>query len=289
MSRMESFSDGADEAVGRRQERAGCLTPDLAGMLESAIGHDASAARDIAAGAEMPRLWHWAAFPSFTPQAELGEDGHPKLGGFLPRLPYQRRMWAGGALSFDGDLRIGEELALRSEILKVSRRTARPVAWPLSRSGTSSKGKAGGAWRKNRTSSISASPITSGPRKPFLPRSTLDFEETVIADEVRLFRFSAATFNAHRIHYDLRYAREVEKYPALVVHGPMQALMLMEAGERHTGRAASAFRFRGLHPMFHDQPMRLGGAMDASASAIDLVTIAAEGHVGLSARMEWAG
>ena len=103
----------------------------------------------------------------------------------------------------------------------------------------------------------------------------------------RLFRYSAATYNAHRIHYDRDYAREVEKYPGLVVHGPMQATLLMEAAIRHTGRTPARFSFRGVHPMF-DGHLRLQ-AEQAEPRTLTLCTVAPEGHQGLQARFEWEG
>jgi 3-methylfumaryl-CoA hydratase len=102
-------------------------------------------------------------------------------------------------------------------------------------------------------------PETYTPPKRMPEIETPDFDETVPMNEARLFRFSAATYNAHRIHYDLPYAQEVEKYPALVTHGPMQAIMLIDAATRHAGEAPVRFRFRGVHPMFHDHDLRVQG------------------------------
>jgi 3-methylfumaryl-CoA hydratase len=125
------------------------------------------------------------------------------------------------------------------------------------------------------------------PPKPIPAPQRPDFDEPVEINEARLFRFSAATFNAHRIHYDLPYAREVEKYPGLVVHGPMQAAMLIECAIRHTRAAPARFSFRGVHPLFHGAPVRLAGRIDANA--VELCTIAAAGHQAQQARMEWDG
>jgi 3-methylfumaryl-CoA hydratase len=110
----------AEDWVGRTEERWGCLTPQLAGMLKAAVSHPRSLDRDTRRTALLPRLWHWAAFPEFVPLSELGEDGHPKLGGFLPPLDFKRRMWAAGKLSFSGSLRVGERLRRQSEILAVT-------------------------------------------------------------------------------------------------------------------------------------------------------------------------
>ena len=124
------------------------------------------------------------------------------------------------------------------------------------------------------------------PRRIPVPEGQ-DFDEAVAMDTPRLFRFSAATYNTHRIHYDLPYAQEVEKYPALVVHGPMQAAMLLEAAKRHSGHRPARFRFRGLHPMFHDRALRLTGRVLPEERAVDLCSAAEAGHQGMQARMEW--
>ena len=106
-------------------------------------------------------------------------------------------------------------------------------------------------------------------------------------NEARLFRFSAATYNAHRIHYDLPYAREVEKYPALVTHGPMQAIMLIDAATRHAGEPPVRFRFRGVHPMFHNHDLRLQGKRDHGTRTMELGTAAPDGYLGMTAEAGW--
>jgi len=114
-----------------------------------------------------------------------------------------------------------------------------------------------------------------------------DFDEPVPVNEARLFRFSAATYNAHRIHYDLPYAREVEKYPALVTHGPMQAMLLIDAATRHAGEAPKRFRFRGVHPMFHDHDLRVQGKREPGGRVMKLGTAAPDGYLGMTAEAGW--
>lgn len=119
-----------------------------------------------------------------------------------------------------------------------------------------------------------------------------DFDEFVPVTEARLFRFSAATYNAHRIHYDLPYAREVEKYPALVTHGPMQAILLIDAATRHAGEAPTRFKFRGVHPMFHDHDLRLQGKHGSGGRSMTLGTAAPArggeaGYLGMTAEAGW--
>jgi 3-methylfumaryl-CoA hydratase len=293
MSRLESFPDTsgtiADDWIGRRSERAGMLTPELAGMLGAALGHAAAPPRDLSEGAAMPKLWHWAAFPEFVQMDALGEDGHPALGRFLPPLKFSRRMWAAGHLTFEGDLYVGETLRRSSEIVSLTEKEG--ATGPMAFVGVSHviEGEHGGRIEERQDIVYLDIPEKFTPPRRLPVSDQLDFDETVPMNEVRLFRYSAATFNAHRIHYDLPYARDVEKYPALVVHGPMQATLTLEAAERHFGVPTKRFRFRGVHPMFHDQDLRLVGRIDASANAADIGTASPEGYMGLQARMEWDG
>jgi 3-methylfumaryl-CoA hydratase len=271
--------------VGRVETRDGALTPELAGMLMGALGHPAAPQPATHTGAPMPVLWHWAAFPEFVPIARIAADGHPERGGFLPPLPFARRMWAGGRLEFRGRFAIGEPITRRSEILSVEFKSGSTGDMAFVRVGHDLRGQGGGAIREEQDIVYLPIPDTfRAPRAIPAPEAPV-FDEGVEAGAVRLFRYSAATYNAHRIHYDRDYAREVERYPGLVVHGPMQATLLMEAAMRHTGRAPSRFTFRGVHPMF-DGALRLQ-AVAEGASALALCTVAPAGHQGLQARFDW--
>lgn len=274
-----------DAWVGRTEERRGCLTPELAGMLAAAVSHDRSVERDVRPGGDLPCLWHWAAFPEFVPHADLGTDGHPKLGGFLPPLRFPRRMWAGGKVCFEGALRIGEALLRRSEILAVTEKEGATGRMAFVKVAHTIEGETSAFIEEEQDIVYLDIPEEFRlPKKVPLPDGLL-FDEPVKMDEARLFRFSAATYNAHRIHYDLPYAQEVEKYPGLVVHGPMQAIMLIDAAKRYTGRQPKSFTFRGLHPMFVGDGVRLTGK-PGEAGTVDLWTAADAAHVCMQATME---
>ena len=280
---------GPEEArawLGRVEQREGALTPELAGMLMGALGHPAAMPPDLTPGAPMPPLWHWAAFPDFVPLAGIAADGHPARGGFLPPLAFNRRMWAGGSLRFDGRLRLGERLTRRSEILAIDFKTGSAGDMAFVRVGHEVQGQGGG--RIHEEQDIVYLPIPDRfrpPRALAAPPSPL-FDEEVEVGPVRLFRYSAATFNAHRIHYDRDYAVTVERYPGLVVHGPMQATLLMEAAIRHSGRLPGRFTFRGVHPMF-DGTLRL--MAEGGGPVWTLCTVAPAGHQGLQATFEEEG
>lgn len=294
MSRSEGPMQGeaatpeqASAWIGRVETRTGAVSPEFAGMVMGALGHPAAPQPPIHTGATLPVLWHWVAFPEFVPISEIAPDGHPKLGGFLPPLPFNRRMWAGGKLSFKGRFAIGETISKRSEILSVDFKTGSTGDMAFVRVGHDLRGEGGAQIREEQD--IVYLPIPDqfrAPRAIPAPDAPI-FSEQVEVGPVRLFRYSAATYNAHRIHYDRDYATGAERYPGLVVHGPMQATLLMEAAMRHTGVAPTRFSFRGVHPMF-DGHLHLQAEADG-ATALKLCTVAPEGHQGLQARFEWEG
>lgn len=272
--------------VGRVETRAGALPAEFAMMLAGALGHPTAAPVATHAGAPLPPLWHWAAFPEVVPLEGLGQDGHPRLGGFLPPLPFPRRMWAGGRVEFSGRLTIGERLHRRSEILSVEFKTGGTGEMAFVKVLHQVRGAGGGAIREEHDLVYLPMPTAFRPPRPIPAPAAQAFSEEVAMGPVRLFRYSAATCNGHRIHYDRTYAREVEHYPELVVHGPMQASLLIEAGVRHAGRPPARFSYRGVHPLFDTEPLRLMGTPDG-ATAMALCTVAAAGHQGMQARLEW--
>jgi 3-methylfumaryl-CoA hydratase len=291
MSRVESFAMAtlrdAEDWIGRTEERWGCLTPELAGMMSAAVSHPLSLPRDTRRGGLLPRLWHWAAFPEFVPLAQLGQDGHPELGDFLPPLAFRRRMWAAGALTFHGSLRIGERLRRTSTIRSVTPKSGATGDMVFVTVDHQVEGETGSFVEERQDIVYLHIPEVFTPPKRLPELENPDFDETVAITEARLFRFSAATFNAHRIHYDLPYAQQVEKYPALVTHGPMQAIMLMETAKRHTGVPPKRFSFRGVHPMFHNHDLRLQGKLAPNGKTMVLGTATPEGYLGMTAQAEW--
>lgn len=271
--------------VGRVETRQGAVSPELAGMAMGALGHTEAEHPAIHTGAVLPVLWHWVAFPEFFPISMIATDGHPQLGGFLPPLPFNRRMWAGGRLSFKGRLAVGETITRRSEIVSVDFKSGSTGEMAFVRIGHDLRGQGGGHIREEQDIVYLPIPDQFQPPRTIAAPDDPIFSERVDVGPVRLFRYSAATYNAHRIHYDRDYAREIEKYPGLVVHGPMQATLLMEAAIRHSGQMPARFSFRGVHPMFE-------GFLDLQATrdgdtTLRLCTVAPEGHQGLQARFEW--
>jgi 3-methylfumaryl-CoA hydratase len=237
------------------------------------------------AGETLPPLWAWLYFLAVAPQSGIGPDGHPKRGGFLPPVALERRMWAGGRLSFHGPLRLGEPARKRSEILKIEEKDGKagPMVFVTVRHEVT--GAAGLAIAEEQDIVYLRMPDRFAPPPGKTLPDGLAFEDGFAAGAVALFRFSALTFNGHRIHYDLPYARDVEKYPGLVVHGPLQALLLFEAARRrHPGRPVTAFDFRAVRPLFDFDRVRIAGKPDG-AEALDLFTANGDGLVSMQARL----
>jgi len=272
--------------IGRQDHRSGGVEPRIAALMAVALAHPDSAPVVTDPGSPLPPLWHWAGFPDATPSEGLGPDGHPRLGGFLPALPYPRRMWAGGRVAFAGQLVIGETLSRDSRILAIELKTGAsgPMAFVTVRHLV--RGAAGQIDEQHDLVYLPAATAFNPPRKQPAPQAVQPLG-TVPMDPVRLFRYSAATGNGHRIHYDRAYATGTEHYPGLVVHGPMQATLLAEAGQRLTGRPPRHFAYRGLHPVFDDAPLRLlGWQPEGTGGAVELCTLAPQGHRALQARYE---
>jgi 3-methylfumaryl-CoA hydratase len=233
--------------VGRVEHADDVLQPTPARALAATL----DLPEHPADGDRLPELWHWLYFLPTAPASTLGRDGHPARGGFLPPVTLERRMWAGGRLWFHHDLRIGDAVVRTSQITSVERKNGRAGPMVLVTVRHTVTGPAGVAVEEDHDIVyVTPPPSYVAPSSDPLPTG-LAWREDQPVDPVLLFRFSALTFNAHRIHYDRPYATQVEHYPGLVVHGPLQALVLLQAARRH--RAAdrvAAFGYRARRPLF---------------------------------------
>jgi 3-methylfumaryl-CoA hydratase len=279
--------------IGQRERAHGCVTHHAALTIRATLVGEGE---EQLGGDTMPHLWHWYAFPPTASMDGLGADGHPKLGGFLPPVPLERRMWAGGILEFFQPLKVGEPLERRSSITNVvekSGASGQMVFVTVQHDIFTDRGL---CVREQQDIVYLDIPerFNPPPAKP-VPRATDDavivIDQTVPTNEPLLFRYSAITFNAHRIHYDLPYAQAVEKYPGLVVHGPLQAQLLMDAASKWAGKAPMRFKFRGVHPMFHQNDLRLVGTQNVSEDTgtrkLTLCTALGDQHQGMQATAEW--
>jgi 3-methylfumaryl-CoA hydratase len=268
-SAWEGRTESATDVVGAAPLKA------LAATFDTAAPTDA-----------LPPLWHWLYFLPLAPMAEVGPDGHPKRGGFLPPLPLPRRMWAGGRLTFHDAPRIGEEITRTSTILKVAEKAGKagPMAFVTVRHEIATP--RGPAIDEEQDIVFLEMPVAFTPPAPTPLPQDLAFDTPRTVDPVLLFRFSALTFNGHRIHYDRTYASEVEKYPGLVVHGPLQAMLLAEAA-RKTARTVARFEFRAVRPLFDFDTVRVCGK-PRDDGGLDLFTANGDGHVGMQAHLHWS-
>jgi 3-methylfumaryl-CoA hydratase len=278
--------DGTTSAVGRTVQATGVISKQQADLIGATLRAHWQAG-SLTQGDVLPQLWHWAAFPPTAAMEDIGPDGHPKLGGFLPDLGLGRRMWAGGNLRFIAPLHVGDMLTRHSEIVSLEHKQAGQTPMAVLTLRHRIDTPAGPAIEEDQTIVYLPIPDRYAPPKPVAAPDSADFDETLSIDPVRLFRYSAVTFNGHRIHYDRPYATEVEHYPALVVHGPLQATLLIEAAARHAGRPPVTFRYRGVHPMFDTHPLRLIGTMTED-DTMTLCTATPEGHIGTQATAGWS-
>jgi 3-methylfumaryl-CoA hydratase len=248
--------------VGRAETVRERIAPERVAALGATLGIDG----DYSAGAGLPPGWHWIFFNPFVPRQQLGVDGHPRRGGFLPPVSLPRRMWAGGRLGYDRALTIGEEGVRESSILKVEAKSGRAgrLVFVTVRHVIGCDGTACITEEQDIVYREAAAPGTPSPAPSPAPQDAT-WSEEVRPDTVLLFRYSALTSNGHRIHYDQHYAKSEENYPDLVVHGPLTATLLQTFAQRHDGRPLKSFEFRGMSPLFVSSPFRLEGKSDGQA------------------------
>ncbi len=206
-----------------------------------------------AEAAALPPGWHWAYFPDITPMSGIGRDGHQALGEFLPPVPLPRRMWASGDLRTAQPLSIGETVGKTSTILSVEEKRGRTGQLVFVRVGHEFAGDRGGSMREEHQIVYREAPVPgAAPPEPMLPSDDADTSITLTASPVQLFRYSAVTFNSHRIHYDADFCRDEEGYDGLIIHGPLTATLLMDlACKQVPGKKLTGFAFQALSPLTH--------------------------------------
>ena len=206
------------------------------------------------AGTPLPALWHWLYFLPLHRQSEIGPDGHAKRGGFLPPVPMPRRMWAGSQFAFHQPLRIGDAMSRVSTIADVAEKDGRtgPLVFVKVRHEIRRQGADEIALTEFHDIVYREAPQPDDivpPPKQAPAAST--WEKQWIPDDVLLFRYSALTFNGHRIHYDRRYVTEIEGYPGLIVHGPLIATLLLDLLRHELPDAdLASYEFRAVRPTF---------------------------------------
>jgi len=249
--------------IGRSERRTDVISPVPLAALAATLDRDEPypLAGDVA-----PPLAHWLYFWPLAPQHEIGPDGHPRRGGFLPPVALPRRMWAGGRFEFLRPLRVGEAVERVSEIVHVDVRQGRsgPLVFVTVRHRIG--GEAGPALVEEHDIVYRDLPAPGAPEPAAQPvPADAAFRRRIEPDPVLLFRYSALTFNGHRIHYDRSYVTQVEGYPGLIVHGPLVATLLLDALRRHRpGREVTRFEFRAVRPLFDIAPFEVCGRDDGA-------------------------
>jgi 3-methylfumaryl-CoA hydratase len=242
---------------------------------------------EMTAGVELPALWHWFHFLPVVRRSERGTDGHPRRGGFLPRVALPRRMWAGGRLRFHRPLCIGEQAERRSEVMSVEEKQGRsgPLVFVKVRHVITAT--SGIALEEEQDLVYRDAPRPDEPRRSTTaPRQTADWTESFNPDSMTLFMFSALTLNGHRIHYDQPYATQVEGYPALVVHGPLIALLLLDSAVRRTGRTPATYSYRALGPLYNEETFTIAGRAPGEDVA-EMWALDGNGMLAMRAQVEW--
>ncbi|UCR85212.1 FAS1-like dehydratase domain-containing protein [Pseudomonas chlororaphis] len=241
--------------IGRSQQARDLLSDNLLKRIAATFGEPVPAH-----GAALPPLWQWCFFQEPLAESALGGDGHPARGGFLPPAANRNRMWAGGRLEFFEPLRAGFDAHCLSTISHVEEKTGRTGAllFVTVRHEYSQDGRL--AIREEQDIVYrEPSPPKQGSGEPLIQG---DWREAVEPSPTLLFRYSAVTFNGHRIHYDFPYVTETEGYPGLVVHGPLIATLSLRAFCRaHPDARLRRFSYRGLRPLIAPQPFEVGGRL----------------------------
>jgi 3-methylfumaryl-CoA hydratase len=266
--------------IGRQETLLDQVTRFPVAALSATLDRDDSAPQ---VGDELPPLWHWLYFLPTARQSMLGPDGHPARGGFLPPVPLPRRMWAGGRFTFHQPLRVGETITRVSTVQDVTVKHGRggALCFVLVRHDIS--GEDGLALVEEHDIVYRDVPRPGeAPAAPKRARMDDVWRRDIQPTDPLLFRYSALTFNSHRIHYDRRYVTEVEGYPGLIVHGPLIATLLMDLLRRNTSQGVASFRFRAVSPLFDTAPFSVHGAPDDQGN-VALWARNAEGNLAMEA------
>jgi 3-methylfumaryl-CoA hydratase len=238
-------------------------------------------------GDAAPITVHWCLGQPVVAMSELGPDGHPARGGFLPPVPLPRRMWAGGELEFVDALRVGDEVTRTSRIADVTLKTGSTGTLCFVAVDHLIATSRGTAIRERQDIVYrNVSPAAAASAKPAAPPPAAQHRETHMADTVLLFRYSALTFNGHRIHYDRDYVTRVEGYPGLIFHGPMQAALLVEfAAKLRGGRVPNKFSYRGVQPLFEGSEFSVNA--NITDAGMELWTANSERQPTMKATAAW--
>ena len=271
--------------IGREQETEELIAARPASAMAATLDYPP---RPFRAGDLLPPAWHWVYFREIARQSDLGADGHAARGEFLPPIKLPRRMWAGNRLHFHQPLRIGDTVRWQSRITAVSEKHGRSGRLAFVTVHHRYSGSAGLALEEVHDIVYREAPRTDQPAPAPEPAPMAAAWRRVIAPTpVLLFRYSALTFNGHRIHYDLPYVTGVEGYPGLIVHGPLTATLLVDLYRREQPKAELRMvRFRARRPLFAGPEFAVEGAPTETGALLWALT--PDGNVAMTAEIELA-
>ncbi|MGB7183100.1 MAG: MaoC family dehydratase N-terminal domain-containing protein [Burkholderiaceae bacterium] len=279
-----NLSVNLSDWIGRTESVQDIVTATPIAALAATFNRPASRPAN---GESIPNLWHWLYFLPIALQSELGADGHPKRGGFLPPVPQPRRMWAGSQFEFLSPLRVGDNIERQSTIENVTEKTGRSgtlvfvrVKHVISREQAESP-----ALIEFHDIVYRDAPQPGAPQpQPVTAPDHSRWSRRIDPDDVLLFRFSALTFNGHRIHYDRQYVTREEGYPGLVVHGPLIAMLLLDAMRHELGDPELAsFQFRAIRPTFDINHFFVCGQTEADGKTVHLWAKDHDGYLTMDA------
>lgn len=273
--------------VGREQRREQVIDAFPARALAALLERAAPAEGDA-----LPLPWQWLYFLDTPARSQLGADGHPARGDFLPPVPLPRRMWAAGRISVHQPLRVGLRATRLSSVRSVELKAGK--AGPLVFVTVDHMYEQQGITCLHESQDLvyreaptAPAPLPPGEPAPEAAAGANAWQQPFVADAPLLFRYSALSYNGHRIHTDRDYARHEEFYPGLVVHGPLLATRLLDGLQRARPDAAvREFAFRALRPAFEGQPLAVCGQVEAGGA--ELWTRDADGCIGMKATASFA-
>ena len=271
--------------VGRTDDSSDQITEAPIRLMQAAL----DAANPCSLPTSLPPLWHWLYFLPGERQSNIGADGHPKRGGFLPPILLPRRMWAGGRLQFLRPMAMGTLARRVSRIKSIQSKAGRSGQLVFVTVQHEISNAQGIAIREEQDIVYRDAPAlgASAPTPAVAPTDE-QFARTVTPDPVLLMRYSALTFNGHRIHYDRPYAMQEEGYPGLVVHGPFIAMLLMEELRREDPkRNIRSFEFKAVSPLFDTAPFTVAGRLEGDQRTAHLWARGPEGHLAMQASAEF--
>ena len=285
---MECLDD-LKKHIGRRQSATDVATPVPANLLRQTLLRSEP---ELGPGDPLPPGWHILYFlPQFRSDA-LRLDGSPRDTGVIPPMPLPRRMFAGVRMTFHRPIRIGDTLRQETELADISVKTGGTGTLVFATVASRISTPEGLALEEERRTvfreEVKAGERNQAPRREEAPGDA-PWRTRVTPDPMVLFRFSALTFNTHRIHYDYRWATETEGYPGLVVHGPLSTTLLIDfARDSNPGRTFRSFTTQARAPLFDTAPFELRGRPTADGKGCEVWAVTPEGTVAVSAQVEWA-